>query len=173
MTYLWIALEKNRFIGSSVEHFTKIMKMPNVPIFSFISLNSEKKSILDPSCYYRLWHIYERRNWKLPSQSTLKENFGTNESINFNYHCNKLVNYRSFFFTVLSYLQDSLQYKQSLVPFIDSSSRLEEKYIKNFTEWTGKNLSRSQFFHKELMIGALLKIMHSNTGVFLWIFWNF
>ena len=173
MTYLWIALGKNRFIGSLVEHFTKIMKMLNASIFSFIILNLEKKSILDPSCYYSLWHIYERRNWKLPSQSTLKENFGSNESINFNYHCNKLVNYRSFFFTVPSYLQVSQQYKQSLVPFIDSSSRLEEKYIKNVTEWTGKNLSRGLFFHKDLMIGALLKIRHSNTGVSLWIFWNF
>ena len=41
-----------------------------------------------------------------------------------------LVSYRSFFFTVLLYLQDSLQYKQLLVLFIDKSSRLEEKYIK-------------------------------------------
>ena len=93
----------------------------------------------------------------------MKENFGSNESINFNYHCNKLVSYRSFFFTVLSYLPDSLQYKQFLVPFIDSSSRLEEKYIKNFAEWTGKKLNWSLFFHKDLMIGALLKIRHSNT----------
>ena len=46
----------------------------------------------------------------------------------------KLISSKSFFFTALSYLQDSLQYKQFLVPFIDSSSRLEEKYIKNFTE---------------------------------------
>ena len=158
-----------RFLGRTLYKNHENAKCPN---FSFIILNLEKKSILDPSCYYSLWHIYERRNWKLPSQSTLKENFGTNESINFNYHSNKLVNYRSFFF-VLSYLQDSLQYKQSLVPFIDSSSRLEKKYIKNFTEWTGKNLSRSHFFHKDLMIGALLKLRHSNTGVFLWIFWTF
>ena len=154
MTYPWIALEKNRFKDSLVEHFKKIAKMLNVPVFSFIVLNLVKKGILDPSCYYSLWHIYERRNWKLPSQSTLKENFGSNESINFNYHCNKLVSYRSFFFTVLSYLPDSLQYKQFLVPFIDSSSRLEEKYIKNFAEWTGKKLSWSLFFHKDLMIGA-------------------
>ena len=60
MTYLRIALEKNRFIDSLVEHFTKIMKMLNVPIFSFIMLNLVKKDILDPSCYYSLWHIYER-----------------------------------------------------------------------------------------------------------------
>ena len=173
MTFLRIALEKSQFIDSLVEDFKKIMKMLNVPIFSFIILNLVKKGILDPSCYYSLWHIYERRNWKLPSQSTLKENFGSNESINFNYHCNKLVSYRSFFFTVLSYLPDSLQYKQFLVPFIDSSSRLEEKYIKNFTEWTGKNLSRSPIFHQDLMIRDLFKMRHSNTGVYLWIFKNF
>ena len=66
MTYLRIAQEKNRFIDSLVEHFTKIMKMLNVPIFSFIILNLVKKGILDPSCYYSFWHICERRNWKLP-----------------------------------------------------------------------------------------------------------
>ena len=105
--------------------------------------------------------------WNLPLQSTLNENFGSNESINFNYHYNKLVSYRSFFFTALSY---SLQYEQFLVPFIDSNSRLEEKYINYFTRWTGKNLSRSPFIHKALMIWALLKIRHSNTSVFLWVF---
>ena len=47
MTYLWIALGKNRFIGSLVEHFTKIMKMLNASIFSFIILNLIKKGILD------------------------------------------------------------------------------------------------------------------------------
>ena len=37
----------------------------------------------------------------------------------------------NFFFTVLLSLQDSLQYKQFLVlPFIDSSSRSEEKFVK-------------------------------------------
>ena len=173
MAYLRIALEKNRFIDSLVEHFRKFMKMLNVPIFSFIILNLVKEGILDPSCYYSLWRLYDRRIWKLPSLSTLKENFGSNESNNINYHSNKLVSYRSFFFTVLSYLQDSVQYKQFLVPFVDSSSRLEEKYIKKFTEWTGKNMSRSLFFHKDHMIGALLKIRHSNTDLFLRIFLKF
>ena len=130
MTFLRMALKKNQFIDSLVEHCKKMMKMLNFPIFSFIILNLVKKSILDSWCYCSLWHIYERRNWKLPSYSTLKENFGSNESINFNYHCKKLISYRSFFFTVLSCLQNSLQYKQFLVPFIDSSSRWEEKCVK-------------------------------------------
>ena len=136
MTYLRIALKKNQFIDSLVEHFKKMMKMLNFPIFSFLILNLVKKSIFDPWCYCSLWHIYERRNWKLPSYSTLKENFGSNESINFNYHCKKLVSYRSFFFTALSYLQNSLQYKQFLVPFIDSSSRWEEKCVKKSRKGT-------------------------------------
>ena len=40
--------------------------------------------------------------------------------------CTKFSQQRSFFFTVLSYLRDSLRYKQFLVPFIDSSSHPEE-----------------------------------------------
>ena len=119
MTYLLIALRKNRFIDSLVEHFKKIMKMLNVSIFTFIILNLVKKSILYPSCYYSRWYIYERSNWKLPSLSTLKENYGTNESINFIYHCTKFSHQKSFFLT-----------EQFLVPFIDSSSHLEEKFLK-------------------------------------------
>ena len=42
MTYLRIALRKNRFIGSLAEHFKKIMKMLNVSIFSFMILNLVK-----------------------------------------------------------------------------------------------------------------------------------
>ena len=126
MTYLRIALRKNLFIDSLVEHFKKIMKMLNVSIFSFIILNLVKEGILNPSCFYSRRHMYERSKSKLPSQSTLKENHGSNESINFNYHWTKFSQQRSFFFTVLSYLQDSLRYKPFLVPFIDSSSRPEE-----------------------------------------------
>ena len=37
-----------------------------------------------------------------------------------------LVSKRSLFFTVLPYLQESLQHKQFLVSFIDSSSRPED-----------------------------------------------
>ena len=46
----------------------------------------------------------------------------------------------SFFFILRSYLQDSRQYKQFLVLFIDSSSRTEEKLTEQnlFTEPTGK-----------------------------------
>ena len=143
--------------------------MLNFPIFNFIILNLVKKGIWDPSYYYSLWHKY----MKAALVEHFEGKFWSNESINSNYHCNKLVSYRSIFFTTLSYLQDSLQYKQFLIPFIDSSSRLEEIYLKNFTEWTRKNLSRSLFFYKDFMIGALLKIRHSNTGVFLWVFWNF
>ena len=170
MTFLRIALEKSQFIDSLVEDFKKIMKMLNVPILSFIILNLVKEGILDPSCYYSLWHIYMKEEiesclckalWRKVLEA-MKELILT-----------KLISSKSFFFTVLSYLQDSLQYKQFLVPFIDSSNRLEEKYIKKFTELTDKNLSRSLFFHKNLMIGAFLKIRHSNTGIFLWIFWNF
>ena len=64
MTYLRIALEKSRFIDSLVEHFKKIMKTLNVSIFSFIILNLVKKGILDPSCYYTRWHMYEKSNMK-------------------------------------------------------------------------------------------------------------
>ena len=44
----------------------------------------------------------------------------------------------SFFFILRSYLQDSRQYKQFLVLFIDSSSRTEEKLTEQnlFTEPT-------------------------------------
>ena len=91
MTYLRIALQKNRFIDSLVEHFKNIMKMLNVSIFSFIISNLVKKNILDPSCYFSHWHLHERSNWKLLSLRTLKENYESNESINFNYHCTKLV----------------------------------------------------------------------------------
>ena len=59
----------------------------------------------------------------------MKENYGSNESINFNYHCTKFSQLKYFIFTVVSYLLDSLQYKQFLVPFIDSGSRWEEKII--------------------------------------------
>ena len=55
MTYLWIALEKNRFIDSLVEHFKKIMKMLDVSIFSFIILNLVKKGILDPQPLTYIW----------------------------------------------------------------------------------------------------------------------
>ena len=38
---------KNQFIDSLVEHFKKITKMLNVPIFSVTILNLIKKGILD------------------------------------------------------------------------------------------------------------------------------
>ena len=47
MVYLRIALRKNLFIDSLVEHFKKIIKMLNASIFSFIILNLVKKDILD------------------------------------------------------------------------------------------------------------------------------
>ena len=106
------------------------MKTINVSIFSFIVLNLVKKGILDPSWYYSRWHVYERSNWKLPLWSTLRENYGRYEIINFNYHCSKSSQLKSFFFTVLTYLQDSLQYNQFIVPFMDNKSRTEEKYLK-------------------------------------------
>ena len=55
MTYLRIALEKDRFIDSLVEHFKKIMKMLDVSIFSFIILNLVKKGILDPQPLTYIW----------------------------------------------------------------------------------------------------------------------
>ena len=64
MAYLRIALRKNQFIGSLAEHFKKIMKMLNASIFSFIILNLVKEGILDPSCYYSRWHMYEKNNMK-------------------------------------------------------------------------------------------------------------
>ena len=51
-------------LGSSAEHFKKMMKMLNVSIFSFAILNLVKKAILDPSCYYTRWHMYEKSNMK-------------------------------------------------------------------------------------------------------------
>ena len=64
MTYLRIALRKNRFIGYLAEYFKKIMKMLNVSIFSFIILNLVKEGILDPSFYYSRWHMCEKCNMK-------------------------------------------------------------------------------------------------------------
>ena len=61
---LRIGLRKIRFVGSLVEHFKKIMKMLNVSTFSFIILNLVKEGILDPSCYYTRWHMYEKSNMK-------------------------------------------------------------------------------------------------------------
>ena len=92
MTYLRIAQEKNRFIDSLVEHFTKIMKMLNVPIFSFIIINLVKKGILDLSVTTAS-DIYLKEDIESCfRRALLKENSGSNESINLNYHCNKLVN---------------------------------------------------------------------------------
>ena len=47
MAFLRIALRKNLFIDSLVEHFKKIMKMLNASIFSFMILNLVKKNIFD------------------------------------------------------------------------------------------------------------------------------
>ena len=63
MTYYGLLYEES-ILGSLVEHFKKIMKMLNVSIFSFIILNLVKKGILDPSCYYTRWHMYEKSNMK-------------------------------------------------------------------------------------------------------------
>ena len=92
--------------------------------------------------------MYERSNSKLPSQSTLKENYGSNESINFNYHCTKFSQLKYFIFTVVSYLLDSLQYKQFLVPFIDSGSCREEKFINILQNEQEKALVGVSFFIK-------------------------
>ena len=53
-----------RFFGRALYKNHENAKCPD---FQFHNLKLVKKSILDPSCYYSLWHIYERRNWKLPS----------------------------------------------------------------------------------------------------------
>ena len=47
MAYLRIALRKNLFMHSMVEHFKKIIKMLNASIFSFLILNLIKKDILN------------------------------------------------------------------------------------------------------------------------------
>ena len=47
MTYLRIALQKNRLFFGRVEQFKKIMKMLNISIFGFIILNLVKTGILD------------------------------------------------------------------------------------------------------------------------------
>ena len=64
MTYLRIALWKNQFIGSLVEHFKKIMKMLNVSIFSFIIFNLIKEGISDASCYYSRCICMKKSNMK-------------------------------------------------------------------------------------------------------------
>ena len=60
----------------------------------------------------------------------------------------------------------SLQYRQSAVPFIDSSV-CPEVFLKNIADLTGIHLYRSLFFHKVACLSpeALLKIRHSNKGV--------
>ena len=62
----------------------------------------------------------------------------------------------------LLYIQDSLQYKQFLVPFINSSSRSEENFFK-ISQNQQEKISWSLIFHKDLRSGPLLKIIHSNT----------
>ena len=62
----------------------------------------------------------------------------------------------------LLYIQDSLQYKQFLVPFINSSSRSEENFFK-ISQNQQEKISWSLIFHKDLRPGPLLKIIHSNT----------
>ena len=62
----------------------------------------------------------------------------------------------------------TLRYRQSVVPFIDSSG-CREVYgvLKNVADLTGKHLCRNLFFHKVsgLRPEALLKIRHSDIGV--------
>ena len=100
--------------------------MLNASIFRFIILNLVKKDILEfhvTTATDLCLKAYERSNSQLFSQSTLKENHGNTKSINFNYHCAKFSQQRSFF-NILSYykpldiVHDNMQ---SVVPFIDSS----------------------------------------------------
>ena len=168
--------------------------MLNAIIFSFTILNLVKKDILDfhvTTATDICTRVYERSNSQLFSQSTLNENHGNTKSINFNYHCPTCSQQNSFS-TILSYhipldiVQDStiqaicssfhitypaisyrsLQYRQSVVPFIDSSG-CQEVFLKNVADLTGKHLYRSLFFHKVACLSpeALLKIRHSNKGV--------
>ena len=153
MAFLRIALRKNLFIDSLVEHFKKIMKMLNASIFSFTILNLVKKNIFD-------FHVtiatdicmkaYERSHSWLFSQSTLKENQGNIKSINFNYHCPKISQQRSFF-TIPSYYRPLDIVQDSAILAICSSfhrqQRLSGGNLKNVADLTGKHLCRSLFFH--------------------------
>ena len=79
IAYLRIALRKNLFIDSLVEHLKKIVKMLNASIFCFIILNLVKKGILDfcvitatGICMKKVIHSYLRRALERKIMETLK-----------------------------------------------------------------------------------------------------
>ena len=80
---------------------------------------------------------------------------------------------KGFFFTILSYYRPLDIVQDSRIQAIRSSfhrqQQLPRGVLQNFAELTGKHLCRSLFFHNVagLRTGALLKIRHSDTGVFL------
>ena len=90
--------------------------------------------------------------WKKQLKTAFVEHFEgklwNNESINSNYHCTKFSQLKSFFFTVVSYLLDSLQFKQYLVPFIDSGNRWEEKFVNISQDEQEKTCVGVSFFIK-------------------------
>ena len=135
MIYLRIALQKNRlfFVGTLLKNH----KMLNFSIFSFIVLNFVKKGILDSCCYYR-WHMYERTESCLP-RALWREIMEAVEAL-------ILTIIVTIIFTVVSYLLDSRQYKQFLVPFIDSGSCWEEKFINISQNEREKTLVGFSFF---------------------------
>ena len=48
MSYLWIALEKNQFIDSLVEHFKKNHENANFPDFQFCNLKFSQERYFGP-----------------------------------------------------------------------------------------------------------------------------
>ena len=81
----------HRFFGRALYENHENAKCPDFQ-FHNVKFSQERYfgpfMLLQPLAY--IWkNIYER---------ALLGNFGSNESINFNYQCNKLVNYRSFLF---------------------------------------------------------------------------
>ena len=96
----------------------------------------------------------DRSNSQLPLQSTLRENHGKIKSINFNFHYAKSSQQRSFFslychITDPSISYGTLGYRQSVVPFIDSSrgQQVVLKLSQNGRETTCVGVSMYQWTH--------------------------
>ena len=103
----------------------------------------------------------------LPSQSNLKENYGSTESINFNYLVQRLVSKDlSFYYTVIF---TGLSMTKAIDGSFHGYQQSPRDALKYFSESTGKHLCQSFFFQKiaDLRPGAFLKISHFDRGLFL------
>ena len=136
--------------------------MLNASIFRFIILNSVKKCILDfhvtaatDTCKEDVVESYPR--------NTLKENYG---SISLTIIALNLAN-KGLSFLLYCHIYRTLCDISNSIQFLPQQQQSPRGVFKNFAESTGKHLSRSLFFHKDLRSGALLKIRYSHASGFL------